>query len=211
MAQDQSTITVFDQVSNLEGTIHVQTNMVHFLAFHHNGKNCLVTKGLNGGSAVALISQHGAILAHIDPRPNLDMSNPHAGDENMQAKMNEVVHLYHNYSNIFKPSLTNNITPSASPSTGTGTGMGAGNGSPHVNGTNGGTSVWVVYAVLRGWTALPDQKDIIDRTLRSLGLVYEDCPYIVVEGQPRRPGHGTIVIDARHGPPEVYIDDQRVN
>lgn len=74
-----------------------------------------------------------------------------------------------------------------------------------------GNRVWVVYAVLGGWIALPDQKAIIDQTLQRLGIDYTNHPYTVVPGAFRAPGHGTIVVDARTGSPDVYIDDRRVN
>lgn len=74
-----------------------------------------------------------------------------------------------------------------------------------------GNHVWRVYAVMRNWIALPDQKVIIDHTLQQLGLNYTNCPYTVVPGLYRPSGHGTVVVDARSGAPEVYIDEQLMN
>lgn len=74
-----------------------------------------------------------------------------------------------------------------------------------------GNRVWVVYAVLGGRIALPDQKVIIDQTLQKLGIEYTNHPYTVVPGAFRVPGHGTLVVDASTLSPEVYIDNRRVN
>ena len=41
--------------------------------------------------------QYAAILAHIAPRPTTNLSNSHAGDRKMQAKMNEVAALFTRY------------------------------------------------------------------------------------------------------------------
>ncbi|RMJ21688.1 hypothetical protein PHISP_07437 [Aspergillus sp. HF37] len=166
----------FDKVEGLDGTISVTMNAVQFIAFQQPKPTCLVTEGLNGCSAIAIVSQHAAILAHVVPRLSTVSDNPHEGDQNMQARMNEVAALFRHYSNSF-----------------------------------GGNRACVVYAVMGGSTALPDQKAIIDRTLQTLGLDYTNCPYIVVPTASRQPGHGTIVIDARSGSPKVYVDDERVN
>lgn len=74
-----------------------------------------------------------------------------------------------------------------------------------------GNHVWIVYAVIGNRIALPDQKAIIDRALHQLDLNYTNCPYTVVPGFYRPSGHGTVVVDARSGTPEVYIDEQRMN
>lgn len=167
--------THFEQVIRLPGTVNVPVNAVRFMAFQSAGQTCLVTHGLNSCSAIAIVSQHAAILAHIAPQPATNSNNPYAGDQNMQARMNEVATLFTSYSTYFQ-----------------------------------GNHVWVVYAVMGNWIALPDQKAIIDRTLEGLGLNYTNCPYTVVPGLYRPPGHGTVVVDARNGTPEVYIDERRM-
>ncbi|KAF3482484.1 uncharacterized protein GIQ15_05243 [Arthroderma uncinatum] len=70
---------------------------------------------------------------------------------------------------------------------------------------------WVIYAVLDGETGLPGQKGIINDVLTTMGISRADHPYSVLVGRPRPAGQGTVVIDARSGRPEVYIDDLRVN
>ncbi|KAK2809799.1 hypothetical protein FQN50_003439 [Emmonsiellopsis sp. PD_5] len=167
--------TRFDEVEKLAGTVNVFMNTVGFIVFGQNQKYCLVTSDLNGCSAVAIVSQHAAILAHIPPRPSLDSSNLLAGDQNMQAKMNEVAYLLTQHRILFE-----------------------------------GNHAWVVYAVLGDEIGLADQKAIIDRTLEGLCINYTNYPYPVSQDENRPPGHGTIVVDARSGVPQVYIDDSRV-
>ena len=84
----------FQLVRQLAATVVVGMNEVRFLAFGQDGKFCLVTEGLNGCSGVTIVSQAAAILAHIPPRPSTDVSDPRAGDWNVQAKMNEVAVLF---------------------------------------------------------------------------------------------------------------------
>ncbi|KAJ5654788.1 hypothetical protein N7490_001791 [Penicillium lividum] len=166
--------TRFGQVQRLPGTVNVPMNAVRFMAFQP-GQNCLITEGLNSCSAVAIVSPRAAILAHIAPRlPG--STSPHAGDENMHARMNEVAALFTRFASYFQ-----------------------------------GNHVWVVYAVVGNYIALPDQKAIIDQTLQTLSLSFTNWPYTVVPGLYRPPGHGTVVIDARSGIPEVYIDGQRMH
>src|SRR5450432_4280899 len=64
---------------------------VSFLAFGRSGLNSIGTANLNGCSVVMVVSRYGAILAHIPPRPALQV----AGDSNIQAKMDQVTALYH--------------------------------------------------------------------------------------------------------------------
>lgn len=73
------------------------------------------------------------------------------------------------------------------------------------------SNAWVVYAVMDDRDALPSQKEIIEDTLsRQLRLnVKKQIPYQVVPGSYRTPDLGTVVIDARNGTPEVYIDGKR--
>lgn len=158
----------FAQVNELPGTVRVSMNTVRFMEFD-TLKKCLVTECLNGSSAIVIVSQRAAILAHI--APSMTGSD---GDQNMRAKMRQVTALFTAYQHLFPQS-----------------------------------SVWVVYAVMNNRVALEDQKDIIDDTLRRQpGLNTKQIPYEMVLGSYRTPGHGTVVIDARNGTPEVYIDGQ---
>ncbi|GKZ27221.1 hypothetical protein AbraIFM66951_004588 [Aspergillus brasiliensis] len=52
------------------------------------------TKGLGACSAIIIASLHGAIVAHIPPRPTPSMSDPSAGDNNIRRLMAEVTTLY---------------------------------------------------------------------------------------------------------------------
>lgn len=69
---------------------------------------------------------------------------------------------------------------------------------------------WLVYAVMNDQEALPSQREIIEGKLSGqLGLSVKQVPYQVVPGSYRTPDLGTVVIDARNGTPEVYIDGKR--
>lgn len=73
----------------------VAMNDVQFLAFHQSTQSAIGTEGLSGCSVVMVTSQHGAILAHIPPRPSMaDPQDQHAGDQNAQALMSRVASLY---------------------------------------------------------------------------------------------------------------------
>ncbi len=64
----------------------VAMNDVQFLAFHQSTISAIGTEGLSGCSVVMVTSQHGAILAHIPPRPSMaDPQDQHAGDQNVQG------------------------------------------------------------------------------------------------------------------------------
>lgn len=165
--------TRFDEVKWLPGTVNVAMNAVRFMAFQA-GQMCLITEGLNSCSAVAIVSNQAAILAHIAPREP-GSTSPHAGDDNMRARMGEVAALFSRHASYFQ-----------------------------------NTRVWVVYAVLGNHMALPDQKAIIDQTLSSLCLTFTNIPYTIIPGVYRPDGKGTIVIDARTGIPEVFIDNDRM-
>lgn len=80
----------------------VAMNDAQFLAFHQSTISAIGTEGLSGCSVVMVTSQHGAILAHIPPRPSMtDPQDIHAGDQNVQALMNRVASLYTQWQNYF--------------------------------------------------------------------------------------------------------------
>ena len=75
-----------------------------------------------------------------------------------------------------------------------------------------GMSTWVVSPMYQGEIALPDQRDIIERKLQEVGLAPGDSTYFVVRStDPRGPGKGTVLIDAREEVPIIYVEDRRVN
>lgn len=65
-------------------------------------RRCLGTEDLNSCSVAMIVSEYGAILAHIAPRsPTAGISDMEAGTRFMKRKMDEVVALYHNYQKYF--------------------------------------------------------------------------------------------------------------
>jgi len=87
----------------------VPMDSVRFLEFRKNPVrlSCLGTESLNGCSAVIIVSVSGAILAHIPPRPNSDMSDPLAGDRNVQQKMEDIANLYLRFACHFTSKMDN--------------------------------------------------------------------------------------------------------
>ncbi|KAI9733270.1 MAG: hypothetical protein M1834_003354 [Cirrosporium novae-zelandiae] len=84
--------------------VKVEMNEVQFLRFRENNKNSFVTVDLNNYSAVAIVSQSAAIIAHIAARPNTShMNNPQEGDQNVQAKMDEFAAFFNQQRNFFSP------------------------------------------------------------------------------------------------------------
>ena len=156
----------------------VAMNEVRLLLFQSTGKCCIGTSGLNGCTAVIIVSPSAAILAHIPPRPNMDMTNDEAGNQNVQARMSEVATLFHQYKSYFPPTKT----------------------------------TWVVSALYEGKIALPEQKAIIEKSLRQMGTRFANVTYVVSKpGQPRRPAHGTVFVEFRGGTPLVYVEDRLIN
>jgi hypothetical protein len=75
-----------------QGTAYeVEMNEIKFLPFGENGLTSIGTANLNGCSAVMVLSNFGAILAHIAPLPDDHGGNPEAGDEHAQSKMDHLV------------------------------------------------------------------------------------------------------------------------
>jgi len=86
---------LFAQAQREKRLCAVAMNDVQFLAFHQSTISAIGTEGLSGCSVVMVTSQHGAILAHIAPRPPMaDPQDQHAGDQNVQALMSRVASLY---------------------------------------------------------------------------------------------------------------------
>jgi hypothetical protein len=77
----------------------VAMNQVIFAPFQ-NPRRAIGTQNLNGCTAVAVISQYGAILAHIPPAP-YPTHDPHLGIQNLERLMNQLVSLYHTHAYAF--------------------------------------------------------------------------------------------------------------
>lgn len=52
---------------------------------------------------MVIVSPAAAILTHISPRPNLDNSNPQAGELNLRQRMREVDYLIRQHWGLFAP------------------------------------------------------------------------------------------------------------
>ena len=65
---------------------------VQFLSFQQ--QSAIGTRDLGSCSVVLIASAHGAILAHIPPRPLQPSQDPFAGDNNARNMMNQVTTLY---------------------------------------------------------------------------------------------------------------------
>jgi hypothetical protein len=78
----------------------VAMDQASFVSFQGR-RRCIGTSDLNSCTVVMIVSQLGAILAHISPNPNTDLSNLSAGDQHLERLMNDVAHLYNQYSSHF--------------------------------------------------------------------------------------------------------------
>lgn len=94
-------LSFLERAVKANSAYEVAMDEVKFLAFDQNGLASIGTANLNGCSAVMIVSIHGAILAHIPPRPNAHSQDLGAGDRHAQAKMHEVAQLYRAYGNSF--------------------------------------------------------------------------------------------------------------
>ena len=54
----------------------------------------LITDRLNGCTGVAIISPTAGILAHIPPRPDMSLSDPRAGTQNLNRILQDMINLY---------------------------------------------------------------------------------------------------------------------
>lgn len=133
------------------------------------------TQNLNGCTAVAIISNYGAILAHIPPLPYVT-TNPHVGMQNLQARVAEMMAAYQQHVDYF---------PAAA-------------------------SSLVVGAFFGGQAALPHHLEHIRVSLTQRGLIPRLRLYQVTAGGHPTPAQGTVFIDARWGPPVVYVENQPV-
>jgi hypothetical protein len=71
--------------------------------------------------------------------------------------------------------------------------------------------VLVVSGIWEGEVALPEQKQIIENSLREMGLSHANVEYSIKgRREPRSDAYGTIVIDGRGSRPLIYVEDQRV-
>ncbi|PWY69625.1 hypothetical protein BO94DRAFT_590409 [Aspergillus sclerotioniger CBS 115572] len=67
------------------------------------------TRDLGGCSTVVIASKTGAILAHLPPRPSMDLSDPFTGDSNVRRLMTQVVDLYHAHRDKYFATITDTV------------------------------------------------------------------------------------------------------
>lgn len=77
----------------------VGMNQVIFAPFQGR-RRAVGTRNLNGCTAVAIFSQHGAIMAHIPPMP-YPTSDPNVGMQNLERLMNQLISLYRTHASAF--------------------------------------------------------------------------------------------------------------
>ncbi|KAL1850488.1 hypothetical protein Daus18300_012902 [Diaporthe australafricana] len=158
---------------------------VRFIAFSNT--LAIGTRGLGSCSVALVVSQHGAILAHIPPLPlepssppasaqSKAESDPYAGDKNVRKMMGYVKDLY-NYNRSFFPT----------------------------------SNTHVVCALYQGEVALPDQMAIMRDVFREMGLDPVRHTYDV-PGNRAIPGQGTVIatsfLDGQF--PSVWVEDKLV-
>lgn len=172
-SENMAAISRFHGALQANQTDEVQMNQVRFTQF--SAMQAVGTQRLNGCTAVAVVSNLGTILAHIPPLP-FATPNPHAGIQNLRARMTEVVALYQQHHNLFRPEAAS----------------------------------LVVMAIFGGQIALADHIHEIRQILSQYNLPPKFSVYEVTQGGLQGPAAGTVFIDARHGPPVVYIEDRQV-
>lgn len=160
---------------------------VQFIAFSET--SAIGTRGLGSCSVALIVSQHGAILAHIPPLPlklssppasaqSESASDPYVGDENVRKMMGQVKDLYNHYRSYeYFPS----------------------------------SSTHVVCALYQGAVALPDHLAIMQEAFRQMALDPVTHTYDV-PGNRAIPGQGTVIatsfLDGRL--PSVWVEDKLV-
>ncbi|GKZ76113.1 hypothetical protein AnigIFM56816_005088 [Aspergillus niger] len=85
----------------------VPMNVVRVVSLHE--MFAIGTEGLGACSAIVIASSHGAIVAHIPPRPTASASDPYAGDNNVRRLMAEVTTLYMRYRDEYFASHTDTV------------------------------------------------------------------------------------------------------
>ena len=90
-----STLGLLERWETAHQVAVVPMGAVQFVSFQQT--RAIGTRNLNSCSVVVIVSTHGAILAHIPPRPPNPSMNPYAGDENVRSMMGQVKTLYGHY------------------------------------------------------------------------------------------------------------------
>ncbi|GLA19132.1 hypothetical protein BDQ94DRAFT_173467 [Aspergillus welwitschiae] len=85
----------------------VPMNVVRVVSLHE--MFAIGTEGLGACSAIVIASSHGAIVAHIPPRPTASASDPYAGDNNVRRLMAEATTLYMRYRDEYFASHTDTV------------------------------------------------------------------------------------------------------
>lgn len=104
MSSYNTTVSLLAQAQAVGRVLVVPMGEVDFVSFTET--SAIGTRDLAGCSVVIIASQHGAILAHIPPRPNTDVLDVHAGDRNVQRIMDNVDRRYSRWKNCFPSSDT---------------------------------------------------------------------------------------------------------
>ena len=80
----------------------VAMNEVCFVAFTGKSLRSVGTRNMNGCTIVMIVSQYGAILAHIPPRPAAARdTDPQAGDQQCTQRMSELADIYRTFRRVF--------------------------------------------------------------------------------------------------------------
>ncbi|GLA42200.1 hypothetical protein AnigIFM63309_010528 [Aspergillus niger] len=93
--------------AHLANMVVVPMNVVRVVSSHE--MFAIGTEGLGACSAIVIASSHGAIVAHIPPRPTASASDPYAGDNNVRRLMAEVTTLYMRYRDEYFASHTDTV------------------------------------------------------------------------------------------------------
>jgi len=72
-------------------------------------------------------------------------------------------------------------------------------------------SSWVLCAVFRGEVGLPDQQNIMQKSLAGLGLRPSSLIYSIERQRNLLPSQGTVFIDGSKDDPIVYVEDKQVS
>ncbi|GLA48756.1 hypothetical protein AnigIFM63604_004322 [Aspergillus niger] len=173
-----SNASLFEDALQSNEAIEVPVGAVDFVSFTSGQPiRTIGTRGLNGGSAVVLVSTKGAILANV-PLFTYNMDEPNAGLAHVWRRMIDFLNLYNKKKGFFmdpdekRAAIVCRLSPS------------------HTSFSQYNTIFESVLSSTLGIIAKP-----------------KVISYLFEEGGHNQPDRGSVFIDGRNEPPKVYVED----
>ncbi|GCB18166.1 hypothetical protein AAWM_01051 [Aspergillus awamori] len=173
-----SNASLFEDALQSNEAIEVPVGAVDFVSFTSGQQiRTIGTRGLNGGSAVVLVSTKGAILANV-PLFTYNMDEPNAGLAHVWRRMIDFLNLYNKKKRFFmdldekRAAIVCRLSPSHTPFSQYNT---------------------IFESVLSSTLGVIAKPKVIS--------------YLFEEGGHNQPDRGAVFIDGRNEPPKVYVED----